>query len=308
MRTKSCKAFTLIEVAVTIVIVALMIGTAMAILDRLVGALVDMRLHDAAFETARENMEALLSRQNVQDMVEYGVSEVHPEIQWQVVVEPFHEPVDNAMWVRAVSEASYTDSKGEYQTIELTHWLTHLPGHVVRQILLQQEMENEYMNLLLDTAGGQEEAAVQETTIAYLKEAGLDVDAYTSYLERQRRRKLDYISKHGFDSDYPAFIEELRQEEDRFLERLGMDFDKYNEFARTYEPTLVGWNGLMSPGSGRTGGTGQPSSPSAGGPPDAGQQPRPDEPRKVWTEQDVRDRFPNIPEELISIVVSLLNR
>ncbi|HDS84260.1 MAG TPA: type II secretion system protein [Phycisphaerales bacterium] len=314
MTTKSCKAFTLVEVAVTIVIVVLMTGTAMTILDRIVGALMDMRLQNAAFETARQNMESLLSLNNVKDTVEYGVSEIHPEIQWQVVIEPFHEPINNAMWVRAICSAGYTDSKGDYQEVELEHWLTNLPGAVVRQILQQQRAEEEYLSLLSGTAAGRDEAAIQETTIAYLEQAALDVDAYTSFLERQRRKKLDYISKYGFDDDYPAFIEELREEENRFLDRIGMDFDKYNDFSRTYVPQYIGWSGsgtsgsdgTLPPGtSGPSDGSATPSDPSS--PSDGGQQSSFDDPQKVWTPDDVRKEFPGIPEELIPFVVYLMN-
>ena len=73
----------------TIVVIALIAGSAMTILDNLVGAMLDIRLHADAYETVRQNMETLLSLANVQDTVEYGVSEMHPEIQWQTVIEPF---------------------------------------------------------------------------------------------------------------------------------------------------------------------------------------------------------------------------
>lgn len=315
MASRSYKAFTLVEVAVTIVIIALITGTSMTILDRAVGALNDMRLRNAAFETARQNMEALLSLNSVKDTVEYGISEVHPEIQWQVVVEPFHEPINNAMWVRAVCSAGYTDSKGDYQEIELEHWLTNLPGEVVRQILQQQRAEEEYLNLLSGTASGQDEAAVQETTIAYLQDSGLDVDAYTSFLERQRRQKLEYISKHGFDDGYTEFIEELREQENRFLERIGMDFDKYNAFAKTYEPTYLGWSGSRSSGGGSgasgtdSGGSSTGQGDSSGPPDSSGSRPQTptEQPNKVWTADEFRRQFPNIPEELIPIFLQLLN-
>jgi hypothetical protein len=199
MRRKPYKAFTLVEVAVTIVVVGLIVGTSMTILDNLIGAMSDIRLHTDAFETARQNMESLLSEQNIRDKIEYGISEIHPEIQWQTVIEPFYEPITNAMWIRAICSAGYTDSKGTYQEVELEHWLTNLPANVVRQIIQQQKMEEEYLDLLSGTASGQAEAALQETTIAYLEEEGLNVDAYMSFLERQRRRKLEYIARHGFD-------------------------------------------------------------------------------------------------------------
>ncbi len=288
----------------TIVIIGLTIGAAMSILDRLVGAMIDMRLQAAAFETARENMEALLSRDSIKDRVDYGVSEVNPDIHWQVVVEPFHEPVNNAMWVRAVSSAGYTDSKGNYEEVELEHWLTNLPGSVVRQIIEQQELEEEYLNLLSGTATGQEEAMVQETTIAYLKQAGLDVDAYTSFLQRQRRQKLNHIAQHGFDDGYWELLDAMQDDENRFLQRLGMNFDAYNAFAQTYEPTLSGWAGSAEA---------QPSEAAPGLPSDgdrsvADDPTRPSEPaeagQKVYTREDLP---PNIPDGLAQVILDMLN-
>lgn len=303
MRTKSSnKAFTLVEVAVTIVVVALIAGTSMTILDNLVGAMLDIRMHTDAFEIARQNMETLLSLQNVQDKVEFGVSEIHPEIQWQTAIEPFYEPVTNAMWVRAVCSASYTDSKGKFQEIELEHWLTNLPADVVRQIIQQRKAEEEYLDLLAGTASGQAEAELQESTMAYLEEAGLDVDAYASFLDRQRRSKLDYIARNGFDDGYADFLEQLREDENRFLQQLGMNIDEYNRFAVAYVP--------------RPGGSGRPGR-RDGTTPESGTAPGSDRPNQdsspadnaetpiVYTAQMLRDL--GIPEDMIPWLLPLLN-
>ena len=305
MTTQSNKAFTLVEVAVTIVIVVLMTGTAMTILDRLVGAMIDMRLQDAAFETAREQMESLLSLSTVKDMVEFGVSEIHPAVHWQVVIEPFHEPVHNAMWVRAISSASYTDSKGVYQEIELEHWLTNLPGTVVRQILQQQKREEEYLNLLSGTAAGQEEKALQDATTLYLQQAGLNVDAYTSFLERQRRKQLEYIAREGFDGGYEDFLDLLRDEERRVLDQIGLDVDQYNRFIeeraeRTRDPDSVR---DRDPRPDRPDRDGTPSGddPGFADPADT-REPSQGPP---WTADDLRGR--GVPETLIPILLALLN-
>ena len=45
------------------------------------------------------------------------------------------------MWVEAVSTASYIDSAGEEQTVELSHWLTSLSKKVMMQIMKQQREE-----------------------------------------------------------------------------------------------------------------------------------------------------------------------
>lgn len=291
----------------TIVVIALIAGSAMTILDNLVGAMLDIRLHADAYETVRQNMETLLSLANVQDTVEYGVSEMHPEIQWQTVIEPFFEPITNAMWMRAICSASYTDSKGQYQEIELEHWLTNLPANVVRQIIQQQKAEEEYLDLMSGTSSGQAEAVLQETTMAYLMEAGLNVDAYTSFLERQRRRKLEYVAKHGFDDDYKEFIDQLRYEEDVFLDQLGMDHDKYNIFAANYLPRVSGGTGL--PGS-ATSGREMPADPSRPSDPPSGVDPGdspPPPPPPVddgWPSvEDMKSR--GFPQWLIDLVESL---
>lgn len=313
MRCKPYKAFTLVEVAVTIVVVGLIIGSSMTIMDRIIGAMMDMRLRADAFETARQNMELLLSKPNVSDLAEYGVSEVHPEIQWQTVIEPFYEPISNAMWVRAVCSAGYTDSKDQYQELELEHWLTNLPANVVRQIILQQKMEEEYLDLMSGTASGQEEEAIQETTAAYLAEEGLDVDAYTDFLERQRRQKLEYIAKYGFDDGYDTFIEELREKENDFLERLGVDFDKYNTFARDYVPRVSGGDGPLSPGTPDTPSGPGESGGDSGGLDKPGTDSTPDTPpgetepsRPKVTADELRRR--GFPESMIPWLLDMLNK
>ena len=236
----SNKAFTLVEIAVAIVVVGLIVSSAMAIIDRLVGAMTDMRLRSEAFEIARNKMETLLAQSKVQDLTDYGTSETRPDIQWQTTIEPFYEPITHQMWIRAVSSAGFNDSKGKFQSVDLEHWITNLSPQLVKQILDQQKAEQEYLDLLSGTASGREEALIQETTAAFLAQEGLDVDAYLSFLKRQRQKKLDHLSKYGMDDGYSKLLEQLRQDEDRFLQALGMDFDKYNAFAPTYVPQLDG--------------------------------------------------------------------
>lgn len=234
----SYKAFTLVEIAVAIVVVGLIVSAAMAIIDRLVGAMADLRLRSEAFEIAREKMETLLAQSKVQDLTDYGYSETRPDIQWQATIEPFYEPITNQMWIRAVASAGFNDSKGKFQSIDLEHWITNLSPQLVKQILDQQKAEQEYLDLLNGTASGREEAIIQETTAAFLSQKGLDVDAYLNFLKRQRQKKLDHLSKYGMDDGYYKLLEQLREDEDRFLQALGMDFDAYNAFAPTYVPQL----------------------------------------------------------------------
>lgn len=225
------RAFTLVEVATALMLLGIIIGSVMTLMNRYVEAVMDMQLREQAFEIARGNMENLLAESKLSDTSDYGTSETYPDIEWETVVEPFYEPVTNQMWIRAVCSAEFKDSKGEFQNIELEHWITNLTAAQVKQILAQQEVESEYMDLL----NGGEDSAIQETTIAYLEEQGLDAEAYKRLIEQQRRKKLEYISEKGFDG-YDKFVETLKDEENRFLEEQGMDFDGYNEFAATYVP------------------------------------------------------------------------
>ncbi|MDH4201274.1 MAG: type II secretion system GspH family protein [Phycisphaerae bacterium] len=225
------RAFTLIEVATALMLLGIIIGAVMTLMNRYVEAVIDMQLREQAFEIARGNMETLLAESKLSDTSEYGTSETYPDIEWETVVEPFYEPVTNQMWIRAVCSAGFKDSKGEFQDIELEHWITNLTAAQVKQILAQQKVESEYMDLL----NGGEDSVIQETTTAYLEERGLDADAYKRLIEQQRRKKLEYITEKGFDG-YEEFVETLKAEENKFLEDLGMDFDGYNEFAATYVP------------------------------------------------------------------------
>jgi hypothetical protein len=208
-------------------------------MNRYVSSVTDLQLTHDAFELARGNMEQLLSESRLSDVSEMGTSETNPDIEWETRVEPFYEPVTNQMWVRAVCSAGFTDTKGEFQNIELEHWITNLTAEQVKQIISQQQAESEYLDLLSDG----EESMIQETTTAFLKEEGLDDEAYKRFSQQQRRKKLEYISEKGWEG-YDEFLETLKEEENKFLEELGVDFDKYNEFAAKYVPTNKGHSDL----------------------------------------------------------------
>ena len=222
-------AFTMVEVVAALVLLSMILSSVMVLMNRYVDSVIDLELRQEAFELARGNMEQLLAESKLSDIVEFGDSEQNPEIEWQTLVEPFYEPVTDQMWIRAVCSAGFDDSKGEYENIELEHWITGLTAAQVKQILAQQQVEAEYLDLL---AGG-EDSAIQETTSAYLKEEGLDHEAYDRFAEQQKRKKLEYITEKGFEG-YEEYLEKLSEEENKFLEELGMDFDGYNEFATVY--------------------------------------------------------------------------
>lgn len=139
-------AFTLIEVVMAVTIITVMVATVLTVMNRCLEAAIDNRTKMQAFELARENMENLLALNSVSDQAEFGTSEKNPDIQWTTVVETFDEPTDSEMWVQAVCSATYVDSKGEEQSIELTHWLSEVPKNIQKLILAQRQKELELMD------------------------------------------------------------------------------------------------------------------------------------------------------------------
>ena len=234
-------AFTLVEVGAALVLLSIILSSVMVLMNRYVDSVIDLQLRQEAFELARGNMEQLLAESKLSEMAEFGDSEQNPEIEWQTLVEPFYEPVTDQMWIRAVCSAGFDDTKGEYQNIELEHWITNLTAAQVKQILAQQQIEAEYMDLLADG----EASAIEETTLAYLEKEGLDPEAYKRFIEQQKRKKLEYISEKGFEG-YEEYLEKLSEEENKFLDELGMDFNGYNKFAPNYIPK-AGANDPLNP-------------------------------------------------------------
>lgn len=224
--------FTIVEVAAALLLLSLMLGSVMVLMNRYVEVVMDMRLEEEAFELARSNMEMLLSETKLSQSSDYGTSETNPAIDWETVVEPFYEPVKSNMWIRAVCTAGFMDTTGEYQEVELEHWITSLTPQQIKQILAQQKIDAEYLKLIQDGYL----TDMQKTTIAFLEQAGLNVDKYKDLLKQHRRKKLEYLNKHGFDG-YDKFIAALEDEENILLEKLGVDFDEYNKFADTYDPS-----------------------------------------------------------------------
>jgi type II secretory pathway component PulJ len=131
--------FTVLEVAVALIIIALICSTVLVVVKDEMAVLGESRLRMEAFETARENMENLLTASSVSEMDDYGTSEKNPDIQWETVVEPFTEELTGKMWIRAVCTATYPDANGQPQKIELTHWLTDVPANVMQKILEDQQ-------------------------------------------------------------------------------------------------------------------------------------------------------------------------
>ena len=142
------RAFTLIEVALALTILAAITSSVLVVMNRCLEAAIDSRAKMQAFEVARENMERLLASNSVTDMTEFGVLEKNPDIKWETEVKSFYEPVTSRMWVQAVCSATYTDSNNEIQKVELTHWLTNVTKQQVKQILEQEKREQEFLEEL----------------------------------------------------------------------------------------------------------------------------------------------------------------
>lgn len=226
------RGFTFVEVVAAAALLTIMISSVLVMMNRFVGSVSDMRHRQEAFELARSNMETLLSESKLSDIHDSGESEINPDIQWETIVEPFYEPYKGRMWIRAVCSGSFINSKDEEEKVELEHWITNLTATQIKQILAQQDTEAEYMNLL--EAGNYTDP--QLATIAYLEEAQLDVEAYKDLLEDQRKLKLEFLDKNGSGDKFDNYVEKLVDEENVFLEKLGMNFDDYNNFAKSYVP------------------------------------------------------------------------
>ncbi|MHC4323573.1 MAG: type IV pilus modification PilV family protein [Planctomycetota bacterium] len=164
------KGFSLTEVSVAVIILALTCSSVLVVIDRCVASAATSARRMRAFEVARENMEQLLASATVKESVEYGQSEKYPDIGWQTVVETFYEPVTSRMWIQGVCSARYYDPNGEEQTVELTHWLTDL----TREQLLQIENRDEQGDLSAELIETLEEAADY---------AGVDVETIEQWLQ-----------------------------------------------------------------------------------------------------------------------------
>ncbi|KPJ66850.1 MAG: hypothetical protein AMJ43_06760 [Coxiella sp. DG_40] len=135
------KGFSLIEAMTALIILALVSSTVLVVINRCMTSAANLAIRMQAFEVARENMETLLSKDSVEEMAEFGSSDKYPEIRWQNSVEMFYEPITARMWVRAICSAEYTDTEGQVQTVELTHWLTDLTKMQLIQMIKEKQEE-----------------------------------------------------------------------------------------------------------------------------------------------------------------------
>ncbi len=166
------KAFSLVEVLMAVAILALISSSVLVVIDRCVASAAQSALRMRAFEVARENMEQLLASATVKESVEYGVSEIYPDIGWQTVVETFYEPITARMWIRGVCSAQYNDPNGIEQTVELTHWLTDLTKEQLLQIESRDDQEQ-----------GDLSAELIETMEDAADYAGVDVETIEQWIQ-----------------------------------------------------------------------------------------------------------------------------
>lgn len=172
IQNTKAKAFSLVEITTALIILAFISASVLVVINRCVVSATDSTLRMQAFEVARENMEKLLTSDSLKEAAEFGTSDKYPEIQWQTLVETFYEPITQRVWVRGVCSAEYTDSAGETQTVELTHWLTDVTKKQLLELLKRQEDEDARLaEQLIETV---EEAA---------EYAGVDVATIEQWIE-----------------------------------------------------------------------------------------------------------------------------
>ncbi len=190
-----CRAFSLIEVMTALIILALFCSSVLVVVNRCMASATDSVLRMQAFEVVRENMEKLLASNSVTEMVEYGSSDRYPDIQWQTTVETFYEPVTSRMWVQGICSAEYTDSAGDVQKIEMTHWLTSLTEEQIRKILGEQgEEEEQLTEQIIETEEqAAEYAGVDAATIRQWIENGMPLTKDGYYI----RKQLDLYKQHN---------------------------------------------------------------------------------------------------------------
>ena len=142
---KNRKAFTLMEVVMAVMIIGVIITSIMTVMNQCIAAAIDSRTNMQAFEIVRNNMETLLAENKLAEKIEFGISEANPDIQWETLIETFTEPITNSMWLQAACSATYTDQNGEFQTVELKHWLSEVSPALQKKLKDQEQKERELM-------------------------------------------------------------------------------------------------------------------------------------------------------------------
>ena len=177
--------FSLIEAMAAVTLLAFIGGSVWIIINRCMTAAADCVQQMRAFETARENMEGLLTSEAVEAKTDFGFSDKYPDIQWRTTVETVSAPIGSGMWAQAICSAEYTDAAGEVRTVELTHWLTELTKEQVDKMrAMTDQQQAELDEYIIETA--QQAAAyigVTSETIEQWVDGGMPVTAEGYYLK-----------------------------------------------------------------------------------------------------------------------------
>ncbi len=150
LRTRALSGFTIVEAMAAVTILGIIASSVLMVITNCSVSTIDARLKMQAFETARENMEELLTKKIISPQSDLGYSEKYSDIQWSTTVETFYEPVNKDMWVRAICTAEYEDSNGETKEVELTHWLTKLNENEIKSMNSAIEKAKELAKKLMD--------------------------------------------------------------------------------------------------------------------------------------------------------------
>lgn len=214
----------MVEAMTALVILSIVCSGVVVVISRCITSAADSQIRMQAFEVARENMEKLLASNKVKETTDFGSSDKYPEIKWQTAVETFYEPITARMWVRGICSAEYTDTEGQTQTVELTHWLTDVTKEQLLQILANKEKEKQQQQEML--------AAHLITTIEEAaKYAGVDVQTVKDWVENGMatiedgsfvKENLDIFKESGGNPP-PEVVNQQIKSEDQLVEQVASE-------------------------------------------------------------------------------------
>jgi prepilin-type N-terminal cleavage/methylation domain-containing protein len=179
------KAFTLMEVSVALIIVGMIAATVLIVVNRAIDTVVAWQTKMEAFGIARENMEKLLMKSTVSDLIENGISEKNPDISWETTVESFYEPISNRMWARAICTSKFKDNDGNEQKVELTHWITSMSKEQVKQILESQAQQKQVESAKMSQEQSQDQSGQQQNQDQQQEQSPIDDTQAWKEMEKQ---------------------------------------------------------------------------------------------------------------------------
>lgn len=141
-RSANKGGFTLVEALAAVVVLGIILSSVMIVIDNCISSTINLTLKQKAFEVARENIEQIISRDQVQEEIETGVSDRYPEIEWENAIRA-DKVADSEMWVKVTCKAMYLDSEEEPREVELVHWLTKLSKQQMQQVMRDRQLAQE---------------------------------------------------------------------------------------------------------------------------------------------------------------------